>query len=147
MDYITISILIGLAIGILVSALFGVYSKSSADSYSRMFFGVSSHDMVFYLIIIVLIPTFILLTTLSVMIRDLWYPVNMPGNFTIETLLMGFLPAFVFLLMPLLRGYKYTSHTALEFVVLVFKFGILHILLQFSGFYSSLFPPLVKTSS
>lgn len=146
MDYISISVIIGLAIGILVSVLFGVYSKSSADAYSRMFLGMNSHDMVFYLIIIVLIPTFIVLTTLSVMIRDLAYPISMPVNFTIETLLMAFLPSFVFLLMPYLRGYNYTSHTMVEFLVLVIKFGVLHILLQFSGFYSSLFPPLLKTA-
>lgn len=146
MDYISISVIIGLAIGILVSVLFGVYSKSSVDTYSRMFFGMNSYDMIFYLIIIVLVPTFIVLTTFSVMIHDVAYPVSMPVNFTIETLLMGFLPSLVFLLMPYLRGYNYTNHTMVEFLFLVVKFGALHILLQFSGFYSSLFPPLLKTA-
>ena len=146
MDYISISVLTGLAIGIVMSVLFGVYSKSSADAYSRMFLGVSSNDMVFYIILIVLIPTFLVLSTLSIMIRDLAYPISMPVNFTIETLLMAFLPSVVFLLMPYLRGYNYSSHTMIEFLVLVIKFGALHILLQFSGFYSSLFPPLLKTA-
>lgn len=146
MDYIWISVIIGLVLGAIASAMFGIYSTSTADSYTRSFFGMNSHDLVFYGIIVILIPSFLLLTTLCIMIRDSWYPINMPGNFTIETLLMGFLPAFVFLLMPLLRGYSYTSETILEFIVLVVKFGALHVLLQFSGFYSSIFPPLIKTA-
>lgn len=146
MDYIWISVIIGLVIGAIISILFGVYSKTGVDAYSRMFLGVSSTDMVFYLIIIVLVPTFIVLTTFSVMIRDLVYPISMPVNFTIETLLMGFLPSIVFLLMPYLRGYNYTATTMVEFLGLSIKFGVLHILLQFSGFYSSLFPPLLKTA-
>lgn len=146
MDYIWLAVLAGTIVGVILSVMFGIYSKSTADSYSRSFFGMNSHDFVFYGIIFVIVPSFIVLTTLSIMIRDLWYPVNMPGNFTIETLLMAFLPSCVFLLMPLLRGYNYTRDTILEFVVLVIKFGLLHILLQFSGFYSSIFPPLNNQS-
>lgn len=143
MDLIWIAVIVGTIIGVIVSVLFGVYSKSTADSYIRTIFGVNSTDFIFDGVIFIVILSFIVLTTFSIMIRDLAFPSSSPGNFTIETLLMGFLPASVFLIMPLLRGYKYTSHTALEFFILVLKFGVLHILLQFSGFYSSVFPPLV----
>jgi hypothetical protein len=147
MDYIWIAVIVGTVLGLLASAIFGIYSKTTADSYSRMIFGISSYDFVFDGLILILIPSFMILTTLSFMIRDLWYPINFPGNFTIETLLMGFLPAFVFLLMPLFRGYTYTRETIFEFVILVVKFGLLHVLLQFSGFYSSIFPPLQQNQS
>ena len=59
----------------------------------------------------------------------------------IGPVVMAFLPAVVFLIMAPLRGYKVTGTTFEEFSVLVVKFGILHLLLQFSGFYSNVFPP------
>ena len=62
-------------------------------------------------------------------------------EFTIETLVVGIIPSLIILLMTILRGYTITNVTAGEFMILVVKFSVLHILLQFSGFYSSLFPP------
>lgn len=144
MDLIWISLIIGGIAGILFSVLFGVYSKSTADSYVRTFFGINSTDLIFDGIVFVIVTGFIVLTACSIMIRDLTFPTNNPINFTIETLLMGFLPASVFLAMPYLRGAKYSIHTGIEFMILALKFGLLHILLQFSGFYSSVFPPNKK---
>jgi hypothetical protein len=54
---------------------------------------------------------------------------------------MAFLPSLIIFAMTLLRGYKITGETFEEFGLLVVKFGILHVLLQFSGFYSYVFPP------
>jgi putative Mn2+ efflux pump MntP len=62
-------------------------------------------------------------------------------NFILETLLMAILPSIGFLAMAVLRGYHIDSEVFTEFSVLVLKFGILHLLLQFSGFYSNIFPP------
>ncbi len=139
MDFIWIAVIAGVVLGTVLSVVFGIYSKASIESYSRSIFGMNSQDMIFNAIIFIVVASFIFLSTVSAIVKDLGFPRSKPFNFTIETLLMAFLPSLVFLAMPYLRGYKYSSHTALEFFVLAIKFGVLHILLQFSGFYSSLF--------
>jgi hypothetical protein len=141
MDILYIAAIGGIILGAVLSVVFGVYSKGSAESYIRSLFGLSSYDLIFGGILFVLIASFLFLATISGVVRDLKYPTSKPINFTIETLLMAFLPASVFLMMTPLRGYSITSTTFEEFAVLLVKFGLLHILLQFSGFYSSIFPP------
>lgn len=141
MDLLWASAILGLIVGIGLSAVFGVYSVRTASSYIRSLFGVSSYDLVFDGIVFILAASFLLLATMSGFIKDLAYPISKPLNFTIETLLMAILPASVFLMMIPLRGYTITSSNFEEFSILVVKFGLLHILLQFSGFYSNIFPP------
>jgi len=76
----------------------------------------------------------------SVLIRDLSYPTAQPIKFTIETLLMGLLCASIIFIMTVFRGYTIIENTWLEFGLLYIKFSLLHILFQFSGIYSELFP-------
>ena len=52
-------------------------------------------------------------------------------------------PSSILLAMAPLRGHKIDLETLQEFGVLCVKFGALHLLLQFSGFYSNVFPPVV----
>lgn len=142
MDLMWIFVIIGIVLGTIISIVFGIYSKASANAYTKSIFGVSSYDLIFNSVIFILVAGMLVLATVSAVVKDIAYPISRPINFTIETLLMAFLPSLVFLLMPYLRGYEYTSETALEFIVLTVKFGVLHLLLQFSGFYSNLFPPI-----
>ena len=142
MDLIWIAVIAGSIIGLTVSVLFGIYNKPTADVYIKTLFNISSSDLILDGILFIVVVGFTILATISVIIRDSWYPVNRPWYFTTETLLMAFMSSAVFLVMPVFRGYSYTGETVLEFMLLVLKFGALHILLQFSGFYSSLFPPL-----
>jgi heme/copper-type cytochrome/quinol oxidase subunit 2 len=135
------SVLGGLLLGGIVSILFGVYNRKGADSLSRSFLGMSTSVLITDIILIVVVTSFAVLATVSAFVRDLTYPVKTPVNFTIETLLMAFLPSLIIFAMTLLRGYKITGETFEEFGLLVVKFGILHVLLQFSGFYSYVFPP------
>lgn len=141
MDSLIIFAIAGLILGILVSTVFGVYNKKTTVSYVRTIFGYSSNSLITDLIVFVVVATVVVLSVVSAFVRDLTYPTAHPVNFTIETLMMGFLPASVFLAMSLLRGYPITATTIGEFSLLVAKFGILHILLQFTGFYSEVFPP------
>lgn len=141
MDLLWISAISGIILGVGLSIVFGVYSVRTASSYIRSLFGVSSYDLVFDGIVFILAASFLLLATMSGFVKDLAYPTSKPFHFTLETLLMAFLPASVFLMMIPLRGYSITSDNIEEFNILVVKFGLLHILLQFSGFYSNIFPP------
>ena len=80
----------------------------------------------------------IYLISLSVVNQDLKYPREHPWLFTAETLLFSFCASVVVFLMAYGRD-DLTLITILEYFVLVVKFGLLHILLQFSGFYSYVF--------
>jgi hypothetical protein len=144
MDTMWIALGIGLLIGVVISIIFGIYSRAGAEPYIRMFFGISSYDLIFDGMIFMLSAGAFFLVVLSCLIRDSSYPMNTSINFILETFLMAVLPAVGFLAMAGLRGYHLDSEVAMEFSVLVLKFGVLHVLLQFSGFYSNVFPPLKK---
>jgi hypothetical protein len=141
MELIWIALVVGAVVGIALSVVFGVYSKATAESYVRTLFGISSYNLIVGGVILLLSVSFLFLATISGVIRDLKYPNAYPFRFTLETLLMGFLSSGVFLVMTVLRGYPINTSVLEDFSVLVAKFGALHVLLQFSGFYSNIFPP------
>ena len=142
MELIWWAIIFGLGIGSILSAIFGIYSKKGLVSYSRNIFGIQSTDLITDSIIFLVAASFVFLTSISILVRDVTYPKSSPLNFTFETLLMAFLPSCIIFVMSLLRGFPITGQTFEEFGILSIKFGVLHILLQFSGFYSYVFPPV-----
>ena len=75
------------------------------------------------------------LILLSIFNRDLKYPKEHPLLFTLETLLFSFTGSSLVFLMAHGRGVL-SLKTLVSFLIDSLKFGILHILLQFSGFYS-----------
>jgi hypothetical protein len=139
MDSIWLALILGLVFGSIISIVFGIYNKKGSDTFSRNIFGMSSSKLVADIIVFVIVGSFIFLSTVSAIVKDLAYPQSKPINFTIETLLMSFLPACIIFAMTYLRGHKITTKTFGEFGLLSAKFGLLHILLQFSGFYSYAF--------
>lgn len=132
---------IGLVVGVVVSVVFGIYSKPTANSYIRSFFGMPSSEFITTMIVWILAAGVIGLAGISAVVKDIAYPVAKPLEFTTETILFSFLPASVFLLMSYFRGYPIDGDKIMEFMLLAVKFGLLHILMQFSGFYSNVFPP------
>jgi heme/copper-type cytochrome/quinol oxidase subunit 3 len=143
MDLLWISLIVGLLLGTILSVVFGVYSKTTSEPYIRMLFGLSSYDLIFDGIIIIISAGFLFLTVVAIVVRDTAYPIAKPLNFTLETMMMTFLSSSVLLAMAPLRGQKIDLETLKEFGILSVKFGALHLLLQFSGFYSNVFPPVV----
>jgi hypothetical protein len=73
------------------------------------------------------------------MVRDLAYPISKPGYFVAEALMMATFSAMTIFPMTIFRGYSISATTVEEFGILFAKFGVLHVLLQFSGFYSYVF--------
>lgn len=124
----------GLLIGSIASLVVGIYRKQD------MLFGLPMHQVITDGIVLLLAGCIVFMSVVSGLMRDLAYPTAAPWKFTVETLLMAFMPAVVFPVMTVLRGYPLTAARWGEFFVLVVKFGLLHILLQFSGFYSAVFP-------
>jgi hypothetical protein len=143
MDILWIAVGVGLFIGSILSVLFGIYNRAGTEPYIRNIFGMSSADLIFDGIVCILAFGCLFLAVVSIVIRDNIYPSQFPLKFTLETLLMSVIPASIFLVMANFRGYKIDSKVGMEFSVLLLKFAILHLLLQFSGFYSDTFPPTI----
>jgi len=141
MDLLWIFLIVGLAVGGVLSVVFGVYSKAGSSSYSRSIFGMQSTELITNTVILIVGAAVIFLAVVSSLVRDLVYPNKKPLSFAMETLAMATFSSMTIFLMTYLRGYPFTASTAEEFFVLFTKFGVLHILLQFSGFYSYIFPP------
>lgn len=132
---------LGIVFGGLVSLLFGVNSVPTASKFSYLIFGIDSGKLIQMIILFVVTSSIAGLAGLSTVIRDFDYPVHHTGYFLIEIISASFLPAVLLLVMTYCREASFTGYTLLEFLLLAAKFGILHILLQFSGVYSSIFPP------
>ena len=143
MDVMWWSLIIGGILGIILSTVFGIYSTKTSNAWSLSILGMNSGDLITDAIFLILSASVIFLATVSGLVRDLYYPINRPWSFTAEVFLMAIPPALTFLAMVALRGYALTTADVWEkFVMLLAKFGLLHVLLQFSGFYSDILPPI-----
>jgi hypothetical protein len=141
MNPIILSLLGGLGVGGILAAIFALNEKKGKSSFSKSVFGMESTDLIADLIVFALGITVVFLGAVSLYVRDLTYPSKSPWSFTLETFAMALLGSSIIFIMTRLRGYPITTKTFEEFGLVVLKFGVLHILLQFSGFYSYIFPP------
>jgi len=110
----------------------------SLDNLSTKWFVSNSNSIIKWSIIVLIIISFAYLTFLSLIIRDFKYPTDHPYLFTLETLLFSIGTGAIIFIMAYGRGVL-SKMTIVEFSIVALKFGILHILLQFSGFYSYVF--------
>lgn len=97
-----------------------------------------SNDIINYTILGLIIVALIYLTVISIFKADLKYPNNNPWLFTLETLLFSIGCGAIVFLMAYGRD-KIKFITFIQFILVSLKFGLLHILLQFSGYYSYAF--------
>jgi hypothetical protein len=97
-----------------------------------------SNDIINYSIIGLIIIAFIYLTVLSIYVADLKYPREHPWLFTLETLIFSIGCGAIIFLMDYGRD-KIKTLTFVQFLLISLKFGILTILLQFSGYYTYIF--------
>lgn len=91
-----------------------------------------------YVFIAAIVLGLIYLTIVSVIVSDVNYPRNHPWLFTLETLLFSLGCGAVIFLMAYGRD-KIRNVTFVQFAILSLKFGLFHILLQFSGYYTYAF--------
>jgi hypothetical protein len=82
-----------------------------------------------------LVGTVVALAAGAVLVRDGTYPRANPGKFTLEVALMSTLPVVPLVVMDYFRGLGLGAATWGEAGVLAAKFGLLHVLLQYSGVY------------
>ena len=140
MDYNIISpILYGLLVGGIFSVALGVHSKRTVTEITHPLFGITSAQLLVYMILFIITFTVVAVSMFSVIIRDLKFPEEHPISFTVETFAVSFLPSLVLFIMTILRDKPITRHTYIEYLLLSVKFGLAHILMQFSGIYTSVF--------
>jgi len=132
--------LIGIALGGIFAAFFTRYNKISATGYSATIFGVGTNVIITTLLIVVLVGGIVGLASMAIVVRDHEYIMTHPVEFTVETLLMGFLPAIAFMYVMYCREPGLTKKNYLEAFLLALKFMTLNVLLQVSGFYRHSFP-------
>jgi hypothetical protein len=132
-------VLWGLLAGAIISILLGAHSKTSATEITHTLFGMTSSTLLKYITVIIITFTVVVYSTFSVLIRDLKYPDENPLKFTAETFAVSFIPSLILFVMVAMRGKPITRTVFIEYILLSLKFGIAHILLQFSGIYTSVF--------
>jgi hypothetical protein len=137
-DTILLSAIIGAILGIVSSVFFGIYSKPTLNASIYSVFGMNSDTLIASAILMVVVCGMIILSCFSFIVRDLAYPIANPLKFTTEVLMMGILPTLVFPVMLYFRGIPYSNSHLMEGLLLMAKFGLLHVLLQISGFYSAM---------
>jgi hypothetical protein len=104
---------------------------------------INSNNVIKYTMFALLGISALYLIIASVIVRDLAYPKERPYLFTAETLLFSFGVASIYFLMAYGRG-KLSWKSLIEFAIIAAKFGVMHLLLQFSGFYTYAFSKIKK---
>ena len=105
------------------------------SKYKNHWIIINSNSITKIGIAIMAVITTIYLTALSIINKDIEYPMDRPYLFTIETLLFSVGMGLLIFLMAYGRGVL-GYDTIIQFIVISLKFGIIHILFQFSGFYT-----------
>jgi hypothetical protein len=129
--------IIGAIIGVILTVLYDRYGI--VKSYQINLFGINSNSLITGVVIFILVCSFVVLSGISVIVRDIGYIVKEPLQFTIEVLAMGILPTLAFIILMYYRTGKITSRRILESVALLVKFAGLHVLLEISGYYRYVF--------
>jgi hypothetical protein len=130
---------IGLVGGLFFSIFLGVYNKHTSSALTNELFGVNSPTLLMYLTLGIMSFFLVVASTFAILIRDLKFPQEHPIPFTLETLFISFVCALMIFAMHFFRRQKITSTVFMEYILLAVKFGIAHILFQFSGVYTTVF--------
>jgi hypothetical protein len=132
---------LGLALGGLLSLVFGRFALPTRIPFQFTIGGFSTGVLLTNIVLAVIIGAIVFFGYVSIIVQDTVFPRAHPWLFLIETLVVGFVPASVIYVMQDFRddGNFNISQLNLEFLLLGAKFGIFHMLFQFSGLYSYLF--------
>ena len=98
----------------------------------------TSNSVILWSTIVFFSIALIYLILMSILKRDLKFPSSHPYLFTFESLVVSLSMGLLYILMTYGRN-KFKIDTIYFFILNVIVFLILHLLLQFSGFYSYIF--------
>ena len=136
-----IAAVVGLALGGILSLLFGRLALPTRVPFEFTIGGMTTGVLLTNLLIVAIIGAIVFFSYVSIVVQDTAFPRAHPWLFFIETLIVGFVPASVIYVMQDFRDDGIFDLTKLnrEFIFLAGKFAIFHLLFQFSGVYGYFF--------
>ena len=138
---------VGLVVGALLTFLFGAPSARSRNPLDFKIAGFPTGLVLTDLIIVVIVGAIGFFGYVSFIVRDTEFPREHPWLFLTETLFVSLVPATIIYVITDFRdnGHFDLDKLNLEFLLMAVKFGIFHLLFQFSGFYSYFFGPVTSS--
>lgn len=135
-----VATVIGLALGIFLSFLFGRYTLPTKIPAQFTIGGLPTGVILTNLVLVVVVGAIVFFGYVSFVVQDTAFPTQHPWLFLIETLVVGLVPASVIYVISDFRddGSFNISGLNVDFLLLATKFAIFHLLFQFSGVYSYL---------
>lgn len=132
---------VGLALGGILSLLFGRFALPTRVPFEFTIAGMSTGVLLTNLLIVAIIGAIVFFGYISMVVQDTAFPRVHTWLFLIETLIVGLVPASVIYVMQDFRddGIFDLSKLNIEFLLLAAKFATFHLLFQFSGVYSYFF--------
>ena len=131
---------LGLVLGAILSYLFGAVALPTKIPFQFTIRGIPVNLVLVNILLSVFVGAIVFLGYVAAIVRDTDFPSKYPWLFVIETVLVAFVPASVLYIMTELRtGSIDFADLNSSFLLLAAKFGIFHLLFQFSGLYSYFF--------
>lgn len=130
----------GLLVGAILSFLFGRFTLPTKIPTEFTIGGIPTGVVLTNLVLVVIVAAVVFFAYASYVVQDTTFPTQQPWLFLIETLVVAFVPASVIYVILDFRhdGRLELSTLNLDFLLLAAKFGIFHLLFQFSGLYTYL---------
>jgi hypothetical protein len=130
----------GLLVGASLSFLFGRFTLPTKIPTEFTIGGIPTGVVLTNLVLVVIVAAVVFFAYASYVVQDTTFPTQQPWLFLIETLVVAFVPASVIYVILDFRhdGRLELSTLNLDFLLLAAKFGIFHLLFQFSGLYTYL---------
>lgn len=135
-----IASIIGLALGGILSLLFGRYTLPTKIPFEFTIGGFPTGVILTNIVLIVIVGAIVFFGYVSIVVQDTTFPSQHPWLFLTETLIVGLLPASVIYVINDFRdnGRLDLSDLHWDYLLLAGKFAIFHLLFQFSGVYTYL---------
>ena len=136
-----VAAIVGLAVGAILSLLFGRYTLPTRIPSEFTIGGFPTGVILTNILIIAIVGAIVFFGYVSIIVQDTTFPTQHPWLFIIETLVVGFVPASVLYVITDFRsnGRLDLSDINWDFLLLAGKFAIFHLLFQFSGVYTYFF--------
>lgn len=140
-DTFVIATVVGLGLGFILSVMFGRYTLPTKIPSEFTIAGFPTGIILTNIVIVAMVGAIVFFGYASMVVQDTKFPAEHPWLFLVETLVVGFVPASVIYVITDFRNEGVLDFSTLnrDFVLLAAKFGIFHLLFQFSGVYTYLF--------
>jgi len=131
---------VGLGLGFILSVIFGRYTLPTKIPSEFTIVGLPTGIILTNIVIVAIVSAIVFFGYASMVVQDTAFPTDYPWLFFIETLVVSFVPASVIYVITDFRNDGILDFSTLnrDFLFLAAKFGIFHLLFQFSGVYTYL---------